>query len=441
MRNLDRLNRLSILFVIGVTIILAQQKNSAAAQCPCDIYSAGGTPCVGAFSTVRLLSSSYTGPLYQVRRTSDQSTKDIYPLSGGTVANAAAQDSFLGTGAGTISKLYDQSGKGNDIIKAPGGSESPAADNESNAKGDSVKVNGHTVFALFTQHLEGYRNNKTTGMPTGSQSQGIYEVIDGKRWDIGCCWDFGNAETNNNAGATGSMNTIFFGTGYWGKGAAPGPWFMGDFEAGVWSGGSGAYTTNNNDPTITYQYAVGMVKSQTGNYAIRVANAQSGNLITAYDGNFVTTWKMGGAIILGIGGDNSNSSYGTFFEGAITAGRPTDATDTLILKNIQAAGYGNNVSKTLNGDRNMAPPSRFNVRCNSSRSGAVISYTLQDARRVSMKIFDQQGRQISTIVDGIISAGRHEAVWDAKRIPAGVYIGRLTVDGQDGWAGKTVVGK
>jgi hypothetical protein len=49
---------------------------------------------------------------------------------------------------------------------------------------------------------------------------------------------------------------------------------------------------------------------------------------------------MQGAVVLGIGGDNSNTSYGTFFEGAITAGRPSDATDLAVLQNAQAAGYG-----------------------------------------------------------------------------------------------------
>ncbi|HVY40992.1 MAG TPA: arabinofuranosidase catalytic domain-containing protein, partial [Polyangia bacterium] len=60
----------------------------------------------------------------------------------------------------------------------------------------------------------------------------------------------------------------------------------------------------------------------------------------AYDGKAPKAWNLQGAIVLGVGGDNSNTSYGTFFEGAITAGRPSDATDVAVLQNIQAAGYG-----------------------------------------------------------------------------------------------------
>jgi hypothetical protein len=47
-----------------------------------------------------------------------------------------------------------------------------------------------------------------------------------------------------------------------------------------------------------------------------------------------------GGIVLGVGGDNSNNSWGTFYEGAILAGYPANTTDDAVLKNIQSAGYG-----------------------------------------------------------------------------------------------------
>lgn len=45
-----------------------------------------------------------------------------------------------------------------------------------------------------------------------------------------------------------------------------------------------------------------------------------------------------GAIILGVGGDNSNSSAGDFFEGVMTAGYPTDAADNAVQANITSVG-------------------------------------------------------------------------------------------------------
>ena len=50
--------------------------------------------------------------------------------------------------------------------------------------------------------------------------------------------------------------------------------------------------------------------------------------------------KKQGALILGIGGDNSPLGVGTFYEGCVTKGFSTDATDDALQANIVAAGYG-----------------------------------------------------------------------------------------------------
>ena len=332
---------------------------------PCDIYNAGGTPCVAAYSTVRLLSSRYTGPLYQVRIGGSYfgtggTLRDIGPVAGGVFADGPSQDTACGTSACTVSKLYDQSGRGNDLtVEGPGGF-IKTGDTEANAKGRSLTISGHKVYALYMvsnssfgsstgpEH-DGYRNNTATGLPAGrppSVGQSEYMIVDGKRANAGCCWDFGSASRDGINAGDGSMDTVSFGNKFvWGTGAGTGPWFMGDFENGVWTGGSGPSTANNpNDPTVTADYAFGLVKTDTVNntpqWAMRVGDAQSGGLTTAYDGRAPAAWNLQGAVLLGTGGDNSNTSYGTFFEGAITSGRPSDATDLAILQNAQAAGYG-----------------------------------------------------------------------------------------------------
>lgn len=53
--------------------------------------------------------------------------------------------------------------------------------------------------------------------------------------------------------------------------------------------------------------------------------------------------RQQGAIILGSGGDccarNTDQSQGTFYEGAVVAGYPSDATDDAVRASIVAAGY------------------------------------------------------------------------------------------------------
>ncbi len=49
--------------------------------------------------------------------------------------------------------------------------------------------------------------------------------------------------------------------------------------------------------------------------------------------------KQEGAIILGIGGDNSNWAKGYFFEGVMTSGMPDKKAMDEVQKNIVAARY------------------------------------------------------------------------------------------------------
>src|SRR5919197_6309775 len=85
----------------------------AAGPGPCDIYASGGTPCVAAHSTTRALFGSYNGALYQVRRSSDNATRDIGVVAAGGVANAGAQDSFCAGTSCVITVIYDRTGRGN----------------------------------------------------------------------------------------------------------------------------------------------------------------------------------------------------------------------------------------------------------------------------------------------------------------------------------------
>ena len=324
---------------------------------PCDIYAAAGQTCGAAYSTIRSLRMAYTGPLYQVRNMSSNMntgsggmTKDIFQTADG-FADTATQDSFCGTTICTFSIIYDQSGNGNDLTRGSaglsnGGTYAAMTDFESSATKGVLMISGHKTYTLYMAAREGYRttlNVKAKNVPMGNTAQGIYELADGTHSGTACCWDFGSVSPDPKQYVT--MNTLFLGTGFWDKGAGSGPWFMGDFEGGVWAGGSASGTgnTNSSNPSMKVPFALGILHTPVGKYALRMANVQTAtDLTTAYDGNIPSgkTWGNAGGIVLGVGGDNSNNSWGTFYEGAVTNGSPSNATDLLIMKNIQAAGYG-----------------------------------------------------------------------------------------------------
>jgi len=333
----------------------------AAGTGPCDIYASGGTPCVAAHSTTRALFGAYNGPLYQVRRASDNTTRDIAPLSAGGAANAAAQDSFCAGTSCVITIIYDQTGRNNRLTQAPpGGFNGPAAggfDNLANATSAPVTLNGQKAYGVFVAPGTGYRNDATNGIATGSAAQGEYMVAAGNHVNSGCCFDYGNAETNARDNGNGHMGAVYFGTLCWfgfvvpGQCVGSGPWVMADLENGLFAGANGTNTNNTgrNTPFVT-----GMVKNNSTSYAIKDANANSGGLKTDYSGPLPTTsgytpLHLEGAIILGIGGDNSNGSAGTFYEGVMTSGFPSDTTEDAVQANIVAAGYGQSATGARTG--------------------------------------------------------------------------------------------
>jgi hypothetical protein len=334
---------------------------------PCDIFAAAGTPCVAAHSTVRAMFAGYNKPLYQVRKVSDNSTKDIPVLAGAGVADASVQDAFCGSTARacTISIIYDQTGNGNDLKVAPvcptcSGCPSDASkkgqpDVEAFADGAKITIAGHPAYGVHIlpcgngiPNQTGYRCDTPTKTATGDQPESVYFVVDGVNTNSGCCFDYGNASTTNTA--SGNMDAVELSKNkFWGYGAGSGPWVAADLEAGVyaWNGGSGNWQ-NPNSQSMAYPFVTALLKSNQngqpgGPFVLKAGNGQSGALITMWNGarpNGYATLKKGGGIVLGIGGDNAAGAQGNFFEGALTASFNAEATDSALQANIIAAGYG-----------------------------------------------------------------------------------------------------
>jgi non-reducing end alpha-L-arabinofuranosidase len=350
--RLDRARRAlltvaTVLALVAGFAVEAASVSQAAASGPCDIYASGGTPCVAAHSTTRALFAAYNGPLYQVQRTSDGTLHDIGLLTAGGVANAAAQDSFCAGTACTITRVYDQTGDGNTLVyQGPGGT--GGADTAATATTEAVTVGGHKAYALYINPGNSYfAYNSAGGVPTGSSPEGEYMVTSGTHANGGCCFDYGNTETDHHADGNGAMDAINFGTECWFGGCSgTGPWVQADLENGLFAGGSKAW--NPNQVSETSHFVTAMLKNNgTTQMALRGGNAQlSGSLATFYNGALPSGWDpmhKQGAVILGSGGDccqtNHNASAGTFYEGVMVKGYPSDATDAAVQANVAAAGY------------------------------------------------------------------------------------------------------
>jgi hypothetical protein len=329
-------------------------------QGPGDIYAAGGCPLVAAHSTTRALYASYNGPLYQVMRQSDGKTLDIgvvQPSAGdaGGYADAAAQDAFCANTYGWITIIYDQSGKGNHLVQAPrGGFSGPAMGGFNNiplADMAPITIMGHKAYGVFIEPGMGLRWNDAKGTAVDDQAEGQYWVISGHHYNSGCCFDYGNAETDSRDDGDGTMETTYYGNASaWYRGQAPGPWVMTDQENNL----VGCVNESPNDkycpdlPSIGWRFVTATADGEPHHWRSMGGDAQTGDLKVMFDGprvkNARSTYdpmRKQGAILLGNGGDNSNGSQGTFYEAGMTAPNtfPTAETNQKVQANIVAAGY------------------------------------------------------------------------------------------------------
>jgi hypothetical protein len=354
------------LTLIGATLTMAEQAGAGPnvppprPKGPCDIYAAASDPCVAAHSTTRALYASYNGPLYQVLRQSDGKTLDIgvvqpvaspFPDAGG-YANAAAQDAFCANTYCWITTVYDQSSKHNDLTQAPrGGFSGPAMGGFNNvpvADMAPITIMGHKAYGVFIEPGMGIRNDNPKGTAIDDQAEGQYWVINGQHYNSGCCFDYGNAEIDSRDDDNGTMETTYYGdsTG-WYHGLPAGPWIMTDQENNLVGcvNADGANKLCANLPNITWRFATAMAKGEPHHWTSMGGDAQRGDLSVMFDGPRVNStydpMRKQGAILLGNGGDNSNGSQGTFYEGAMTAAGtfPTDVTDRLVQANVVAAKY------------------------------------------------------------------------------------------------------
>jgi len=62
---------------------------------------------------------------------------------------------------------------------------------------------------------------------------------------------------------------------------------------------------------------------------------------------------------------------------------------------------------------------------NPFNPSTTIAFALPKPSEVTLKIFDASGREVATLVEGKLPAGRHEVVLDASPFSSGVYFYRL----------------
>ena len=72
----------------------------------------------------------------------------------------------------------------------------------------------------------------------------------------------------------------------------------------------------------------------------------------------------------------------------------------------------------------------FGLYPNPGQQGTTLAFELVRAARVELSVFDHLGRRVATQPAGLLPAGAQTLRWDAANARAGLYLVRLSVDGQ-----------
>ena len=313
-------------------------------QEPCDVLSSNGTTCSAAYSVTRRMFQNYLGPLFQIVRTSDNTTMNLTTDPNGQV-DISQTFPFCASTTCYISEMYDQTSNANNLISATG---AMAPFQLSIVNGLPIVQNVQATGGTSSAH---YRlRTGTTGIPKGNTAITEYEV----RWNY---WlgvsdgDFGDMEATVSDTGAGHMFALGYSTwGEPGNNGGYGPYYCIDRENGLDCGPQANSTTGGTDPAVSSGTTprpapplftlIGKYSPTTDLETIEMADAtgKTTPLTTVLNTTPSFTYNMEGGISLCEGGDGTDA-YCAFQEGMISSTTTTSSADVSLQSNI-AGFYG-----------------------------------------------------------------------------------------------------
>lgn len=203
-----------------------------------------------------------------------------------------------------------------------------------------------------------------------------------------------------------------------------------------------ASSSYDNDGQITnylWNFGDGLTSTeQIATHSYSQANVYNYTLLVT-DDDGATNQVSGQVTVNGASGNyvTVNPSSGT-----ITPGGSQVITITLNAAGLQGNSFTGNVLITTNNGNIDIPinylivdvedisqlPVEFGLSQNYPNPfnpTTVIEFTLPKSSFVSMKVFDQLGREVANVVNEVKSTGKHKVNFDASALPSGVYIYRV----------------
>ena len=91
---------------------------------------------------------------------------------------------------------------------------------------------------------------------------------------------------------------------------------------------------------------------------------------------------------------------------------------------LKYSGIWKNISENI--------PDRYNLYQNYPNpfnAGTVIRFQLSVESKITIKVYDVQGREIRTIVNEHLKPGTYESSFDAASLSSGIYFYKLLING------------
>lgn len=118
-----------------------------------------------------------------------------------------------------------------------------------------------------------------------------------------------------------------------------------------------------------------------------------------------------------------NDNYGAMFI--------ESSNSEMIFKFINVNGFLIDSFK-ITRDNLIVKPERFYLYQNSPNpfnSNTIIKYNIPEQGKISLKVFDILGNEISTLVDEYKTTGFYEVNFDASKLASGIYLYKLQLSG------------
>ena len=113
---------------------------------------------------------------------------------------------------------------------------------------------------------------------------------------------------------------------------------------------------------------------------------------------------------------------------AITVTGPSLAGASAAWTATDATPWGS-ASETLTAQRAAAPVPDVAAFPNPFAGTTTLRFGLEAASAVRLAVYDVLGREVAVLVEGVVEAGVHEALFSGRDLPSGAYVWRLEADG------------